>query len=69
MQLIIAIWDKGEDVFTKHIELDKHTKEFKFKGRKPNKIIIPESLKDKRLLKIVKKLGSYNCLIVKATGK
>lgn len=67
--IIIAFWDQGEEVYSRPIELDKHIKELKFKGRKPNKIIIPESLTDSALLKIVKRLGAYNCKIIKAVGK
>ena len=70
MQVIItAIWNYKDKVLTRPIELSKYTKELKVDGRRPNRIIIPESLKDKVLLRKVKRIGSYNCKIVKASGK
>ena len=67
--VIVAIWDKTKDVFTRPVLLEKGKKELKFKGRKPNKIIIPASLKDKKSLDLVKSIGSYDCKVVKAVGK
>lgn len=68
--LIIAIWDNDDsNVFSKHIVVDSKTKPFKFKGKKPNKIIVPESLIDVKLKRQVKSLGCYGCNIVVAVGK
>lgn len=67
--IVIAIWDLTDKVMTRPIELTSRTKELKLNGRKPNKIIVPESLIDSKLLKKVKRLGSFNCMIIKATGK
>lgn len=67
--IVVCIWDNTEAVFTRPIVVDLKTKEFKFKGRKPNKLIVPESLNNTKLLKKIKTLGSYNCKIIKAVGK
>lgn len=67
--IVVCIWDKGEDVYTRSILVDRKTTERKYKGKKPNKIIIPESLNSKHLMKAIKKLAAYDCVIVKAKGK
>lgn len=67
--IVVAIWDKSSDVYTRPIVVDKSSKELKFKGKKPNKIIVPESLTNSMLLKKVKQIGSYDCKIIKAVGK
>ena len=68
--LVVAIWDKdAEKVLTRSIVVDAYTKELKLNGKKPNKIIVPESCKNGKLLKKIKKIGCYGCKIVKAVGK
>lgn len=66
--LIIAIWEYPEAVMTRPILVTKKTKELKLKGKKPNKMVVPEST-DPKTLKKIKSLGSYKCLVVKAVGK
>jgi pectin methylesterase-like acyl-CoA thioesterase len=67
--IIVAIWDKTNDVYSRPVQVTNKTKELKYKGRKPNKIIMPESLTDKVILRRIKNIGSYDCKIVKAIGK
>jgi len=67
--MIIAVWDKGEEAFTRPIVVDSKTKELKMNGRKPNRAIVPESCKDKVLLRKIKSICSYDCNIVVAKGK
>ena len=67
--LAIMIWDKTEDVYTRPVLVNSKIKELKFKGKKPNKVIIPESCTDKGLLRKIKNICSYNSVIVKAKGK
>lgn len=67
--LIIAMWDQEEEVMTRPIIVNAKTKELKLKGRKPNKIIVPESCKDKTLLRKIKSISAHNCKIVTAVGK
>lgn len=67
--LVVAIWDKDDKVITRSVVVDKDTKMLKLNGKKPNKIIVPESLTDRRLLRKIKDIGTYGCQIVKATGK
>ena len=67
--IIVCIWDKGNDVFSRPVEVTTSSKDMKFKGRKPNKIVVPESCKDKVLLRKIKGIGSYDCKIVEAKGK
>ena len=67
--LCVFIWDKTEDVYTRSVVVNSKTKELKFKSKKPNKVIIPESCTDKGLLRKVKSICSYNSIIVKAKGK
>ena len=67
--IVVCIWDKGNDVFSRPVEITTASKELKFKGRKPNKIVVPESCTDKVLLRKIKGIGSYDCKIVSASGK
>ena len=67
--IVIAIWELAESVVTRSVVVDNKTKELKMNGRKPNKLIIPESLIDMKLLRKVKSIGSYNCKVVRAIGK
>jgi len=67
--VIVAIWENEEEVFTRPFILSRNNKVLKFKGRKPNKLIIPESLTNRKALALVKSVGSYNCKIITATGK
>ena len=67
--IVIAIWDKEDRVLTRTIVVDKNTKELKLNGRKPNRLIIPESLTDRKLLRKIKSIGSYDCVTIKAIGK
>lgn len=67
--LVVAIWDKGSDVLTRSVLVDDSVKVLKLGGKKPNKLIIPESLTDKRTLRKIKGLATYGATIVKATGK
>ena len=68
--IVIAIWDKTEsDVMTRSVIISKDTKQLKLNGKKPNKVIIPESLTDKRLLKKIKGIGTYKCQIIRAIGR
>ena len=67
--IVVCIWDKGNDVFSRPVEVTTKSKDMKFKGRKPNKIVVPESCVDKVLLRKVKGIGSYDCKIVTAIGK
>ena len=67
--ICILIWDNPDSIYTRPVVVDKHTLPTKFKGRKPNKIVVPESCKDKVLLRKIKGIGSYDCKIVEAIGK
>lgn len=68
--IIVAIWDKNPDkVLTRPYVVSTRSKELKLDGRKPNKLIVPESVTDKVLLRKIKKIGSYDCKIIKAKGK
>lgn len=67
--LCVFIWDKGSDVFTRPTVVDAKTKELKFKGKKANKCVIPESCNDVKLLRKIKKMCSHNAVIVRAKGK
>lgn len=67
--IVVCIWDKGDEVFTRSIEVNGKTKELKMNGKKPNKMIVPESVIDKVLLRRIKSIGSYDCQIIKAKGK
>lgn len=67
--IVIAIWELAESVVTRSVVVDNKTKELKMNGRKPNKLIIPESLIDMKLLRKVKSIGAYNCKVVRAIGK
>lgn len=67
--LCIFIWDKTKDVYTRSLIVTKKTKELKFKGRKPNKVIVPESCNDKVLLRNIKKICSHDYVKVTAKGK
>lgn len=67
--IVIAIWELAESVVTRSVVVDNKTKELKMNGRKPNKLIIPESLIDRKLLRKVKSIGAYNCKVVRAIGK
>lgn len=67
--IIVAIWDKDEEVYTRSVLVDDKVKVLKLKGKKPNKLIIPESLTDRRTLRKVKGLAAYGATIVKAAGK
>jgi len=67
--LIVAIWDGEEDVKTRSVIVTMKSKEIKLNGKKPNKVIVPESLIDIGLIRKVKSLCAYNCKIVKAIGK
>jgi len=67
--LVVAIWDREDEVITRSVVVDKNTKMLKLNGKKPNKLIVPESLTDRRLLRKVKDIGTYGCQIVKAIGK
>jgi len=67
--IIIAIWDRNDEVLTRTIVLDSKTKELKLNGKKPNKLKIPESCTDKTLLRRAKSIGSYGCKIIKAKGR
>jgi len=67
--LIVAIWDGEKDVKTRSVIVTMKSKEIKLNGKKPNKVIVPESLIDIGLIRKVKSLCAYNCKIVKAIGK
>jgi hypothetical protein len=68
--IVVAIWDKNPDkVLTRSILVSKDYKGIKVDGKKPNKLIVPESLTDRRVLRKVKDIGTYGCTIIKATGK
>jgi len=68
--IVICIWDKNPDkVLTRPVIVNKMSKGIKVDGKKPNKLIIPESLTDRRIMRKVKEMGTYNCKIIKATGK
>jgi|SaaInl8_200m_RNA_FD_contig_101_124977_length_3078_multi_3_in_0_out_0_4 hypothetical protein len=67
--IIVAIWDMENSTATRSVVVDNKSKELKLNGKKPNKMIVPESLIDVKLLRKVKSLGAYNCKIVKAVGK
>ena len=41
--ICILIWDNPDSIYTRPVVVDKHTLPTKFKGRKPNKIVVPES--------------------------
>jgi len=66
--LIVAIWDKGPEVYTRNVVITPKTKGLKFMGKKPNKVIVPESC-NKSLLTKIKNIVSYNAQIIKAKGK
>jgi len=67
--LIVAIWDGEEDVKTRTVLVTMKSKELKLNGKKPNKVIVPESLIDIGLIRKIKNMCTYNCKIVKAVGK
>ena len=67
--IVVCIWDKGDEVMTRSVVVSKESNGLKLNGKKPNKMIVPESLTDRRLLRKVKDMGSYGCNIVKAVGK
>ena len=68
--IVIAIWDKDPDkVLTRSILVGKDYKGIKVGGKKPNKLIIPESLTDRRTLRTIKSIGTHSCKIIKAVGK
>lgn len=68
--IVVAIWDKNpEKVLTRSVLVDKYNKGIKVDGKKPNKLIIPESVTDRILLRRIKSMGSHDCKIIKAIGK
>ena len=68
--IVVMMWDNnGSDVYTRPVVLNKKTKALKFKGRKANKVIIPESLTDVKLLQVLKSATAYNCNVVRAIGR
>lgn len=66
---VVCIWDKTENVYTRTVIVDSRTKELKMNGKKPNKVIVPESCTDKVLLRKIKSICSYDCVKVIAKGK
>lgn len=67
--IVVCIWDKGDEVYTRSIVVDSKTKELKMNGKKCNKVIVPESCTDKVLLRKIKSICSYDCKKVIAKGK
>ena len=67
--LVVCLWDKSDEVYTRSVIVDSKTKELKMNGKKCNKVIIPESCTDKVLLRKIKSICSYDCIKVVAKGK
>ena len=67
--LVVCLWDKSDEVYTRSVIVDSKTKELKMNGKKCNKVIIPESCTDKVLLRKIKSICSYDCVKVIAKGK
>jgi len=67
--LVIAMWEYKDKVVTRTIVVDSKSKEIKLNGKKPNRMIVPESCIDIKLLRKIKNMSAYNCKIVTAVGK
>ena len=65
---ILVIWDYNNQIFTKLYLHNNLPESLSLNGRKPNRVIIPESIYDDTYNDI-KPLTAYKAMIVKAKGR
>ena len=65
---VLMIWDSPDAVYTKMAFPVKNEMEFKWRGQKPTKMIIPENINTEKVQNLAKKNIHYAGLVISTDG-
>ncbi len=68
--IIVVFWTKGDAITSRSIRIHKGLVNLRYGGKKPDKVIIPDTMVTHRAdLKVLKKMIAYGGLVISTSGK